>query len=240
MTKPFLTRQIRFFLTRPQPCPYLPGRSERKVFTHLDPLEGPDVNAILCEAGFRRSQNIVYRPACETCSECRSVRIRAQELSFSRSQKRVWKRNTDIASRDCAAEATQEQFDLLNRYLDKRHADGGMVGMRFGDYESMMGEGSAHVVITEYRERLSGELVACAINDLLPDGRSMVYSFFDPEAAHRGLGTYMILHQSRLVANEHLPHVYLGYWIAGSPKMAYKRKFAPLEVLGPEGWQALE
>jgi arginine-tRNA-protein transferase len=120
------TRQLRFFLTAPSPCPYLPGREERKVFAHLPMLEGAQVNDSLTLGGFRRSQNIAYRPACEGCAACVSARLPVSDYIFSRSERRVLARNGHLTRHIVEAEATREQFDLLRRYLVSRHAGGGM------------------------------------------------------------------------------------------------------------------
>ena len=129
MTQHFATGKLRFFLTAPSACPYLPGREERKVFAHLPLSDGPMVNDNLTQVGFRRSQNIAYRPACETCDACVSVRIPAADFALSRSHRRILKRNDDLERHLVEAEATSEQFDLLRRYLTARHADGGMADM---------------------------------------------------------------------------------------------------------------
>ena len=134
MTQHFPTRQLRFFLTAPAPCPYLPGRHERKVFAHLPLSDGANVNDALTQRGFRRSQNIAYRPACERCSACVSARIPAAEYVFSRSERRVLARNEGLRRHVVEAEATLEQFELLRRYLSARHPGGGMAEMGWPDF----------------------------------------------------------------------------------------------------------
>ena len=243
MTHHFATRQLRFFLTAPSPCPYLPGRDERKVFTHLPLADGASVNDALTQIGFRRSQNIAYRPACEACEACVSARIPVGAYPFSRSERRVLERSADISRQLVEAEATVEQFDLLRRYLLARHAEGGMADMTWPDYVAMVEDTAARTHLIEYRMASTddgpGDLVACVLVDVLTDGLSLVYSFYDPTLAKRSLGSFIILDhivQAQLAA---LPYVYLGYWVSGSQKMAYKARFRPIEVLRLGGWTAM-
>ncbi|XBQ15870.1 MAG: arginyltransferase [Oceanicaulis sp.] len=238
MTRPFAAKQLPFFLTAPSPCPYLPGRMERKVFTKLELGDGPALNDALTHAGFRRSQSILYRPACERCSACRSARIPVSEFKASKSQKRAIKRNADLLRLPRHAEATPEQFALLTRYLEMRHGDGDMAGMDFFDFAGMIEEGAQRTEIVEYRDA-DGALVAAVLADRLADGWSLVYSFFEPELPARSLGAYIILDHVERARAEGLPYVYLGYWVQGSPKMEYKARYRPLEILEPAGWRRL-
>ncbi len=240
MTQHFPTRQLRFFLTAPSPCPYLPGREERKVFAHLPLLDGAIVNDSLTQGGFRRSQNIAYRPACESCAACVSARLPVGDYVFSRSERRALARNRDFERHVVEAEATIEQFDLLRRYLTSRHAGGGMADMTWPDYVAMVEDTAVRTHMVEYRSRTAdggpGELVACALVDQLSDGLSLVYSFFDPGFERNSLGSFVILDHLIQAGLMELPYVYLGYWVQGSQKMDYKAKFSPLEVLRPHGW----
>ena len=243
MTQHFATRQLRFFLTAPSPCPYLPGRDERKVFAHLPLTEGASVNDALTQVGFRRSQNIAYRPACEACDACISARIPARDYPFSRSEKRVLDRNGDLVRYLVEAEATLEQFELLRRYLAARHAEGGMADMTWHDYVAMVEDTAVRTHLIEYRtvsvDGGPGDLAACALVDVLSDGLSLVYSFYDPDLARKSPGSFIILDHVVQAASAGLPYVYLGYWVSGSEKMAYKARFTPLEVLKPGGWRLL-
>jgi arginine-tRNA-protein transferase len=236
-------RVPQFFLTPGGPCPYLPGRTERKVFARLTGALAQPLNEALTHSGFRRSQSIAYRPACEGCSACVSVRIIADEMEFSRGQKRILKRNNDLVRTEVEAEATREQFALLRTYLDSRHAGGGMSDMGLFDYVAMVEETPVNTHIIEYRRRgedgQPGALVACALSDVLRDGLSMVYSFFHPGEDARSLGTHMILDHVRAAQMRSGKHVYLGYWVQGSEKMDYKARFRPMEALGREGWERL-
>ena len=243
MTHHFATRQLRFYLTAPSPCPYLPGREERKVFAHLPLNDGAAVNDSLTQVGFRRSQNIAYRPACDGCDACVSARIPVDGYPLARSEKRVLDRNDDLERHLVEAEATMEQFELLRRYLGARHAGGGMAEMTWPDYVAMVEDTAVRTHLIEYRspseDRGPGELIACVLVDILHDGLSLVYSFYDPARSRRSLGSFIILDHVRQAQAAALAFVYLGYWVSGSVKMDYKSRFNPLEVLKPGGWRLL-
>ena len=243
MTQHFPTRQLRFFLTAPSPCPYLPGREERKVLAHLPLLDGAIVNDSLTQGGFRRSQNIAYRPACEACTACTSARLPVIDYRFSRSERKALAANRDLSRHVVEAEATLEQFELLRRYLTTRHPGGGMADMGWPDYVAMVEDTAVRTHLVEYRlagqDGGPGDLIACALVDQLIDGLSLVYSFYDPDMVRRSLGTFMILDHVDQAANAGLPYVYLGYWVRGSEKMDYKARFSPIEILRPMGWSLM-
>ncbi len=240
MTQHFPTRQIRFFLTAPSPCPYLPDRFERKVFAHLPLSDGANVNDSLTQVGFRRSQNIAYRPACEACAACVSARIPVADYGFSRSERKTLARNEDVERSVVEAEATMEQFDLLRRYLMARHAAGGMAEMAWPDYVAMVEDTAVRTHVIEYRIKARdggpGDLIACALVDVMSDGLSLVYSYYDPTLTRRSLGSFVILDHVVQAGLAPVPYVYLGYWVRGSAKMAYKVRFSPIELLRPDGW----
>ena len=240
------TQSPQFFLTAPSPCPYIEGQFERKVFTHLVGDKAPELNDLLTQGGFRRSQNIAYRPACENCRACISVRILAGEFKPTRNMKRVMQRNSDLVGAMHDAEPTTEQYSLFRSYLDSRHRKGGMSDMTVLDYAMMVEDTHVTTKIVEYRRRGPdtfitgkgvGELIAVALTDQMSDGLSMVYSYFSPEFEDRSLGTFMILDHIARARAAGLPHVYLGYWVNGSRKMNYKVRFTPQEHLGPKGWE---
>lgn len=239
MTKPLSNAQLRFFLTSPTPCAYLPGRSERKVFTALEGADAAAIGDTLAQFGFRRSQTIAYRPACEGCDACVSVRIPAQAFVFSRRWRKVLARNADLVAQAAAPIATHEQFALFDRYLRARHEGGGMAGMRAIDYASMVEDSAARTRLVEYRTA-AGVLIAAALVDVLSDGVSLVYSFYDPGLGDRSLGSFVVLDHVRRVREAGLGYVYLGYWVRGSEKMEYKAGFRPLEVLRRGGWRAFD
>ncbi len=235
-----------FYVTASAPCPYLSGKRERKVFSYLDGPDASSTNALLTRRGFRRSQNIIYLPACEGCSACVPVRIVVDDFELTRSRKRNIVKNADLARRMAAPRATGEQFSVLRGYLDSRHGDGGMSEMTVLDYAAMVEETAVDTMIVEYRAP-SGEpneddtrLVGAALTDRLTDGLSMVYSFFEPDDADRSLGRFMIQDHVSLARDLGLPYVYLGYWVEGSPKMQYKADFQPLEKLTATGWVRMD
>ena len=243
MTAP--VRFPRFFVTSPAPCPYLEGKTERKVFTELNGTHAEPLNDALSRIGFRRSQNVAYRPSCADCRACVSVRVVADEFQPSSSQKRTMKRNRDLITTECRPWATAEQFALLQRYLSHRHPGGGMAAMDEVDYADMVEHTSVDSVVVEYREPnedgTPGKLVAACLTDRQGDGLSMIYSFYDPDLADRsGLGNYVILDHIARAAEDGLPFVYLGYWVEGSDRMQYKVRYRPLEQLGPDGWSRME
>lgn len=241
MTRPFPTKNLRFYLTAPSPCPYLPDRRERKVFTGLEGPDAASVNDSLTHAGFRRSQNIAYRPACETCDACVSARVVCGQFKPSRRWRKIITRNQDLSRHLRPGEATEEQFWLLRRYLLSRHGEGGMSDMTLLDYAAMVEESAVRTHIIEYRYTApgadQGELAACALVDVLRDGLSLVYSFFDTRDAKRSLGSYLILDHIAQAQAAGFPHLYLGYWVNGSEKMAYKAQFQPIEVLRGGAWR---
>jgi leucyl-tRNA---protein transferase len=238
-----------FYLTAPSPCPYLAGQEERKVFTHLVGERAPELNNILTHGGFRRSQSIAYRPACEGCRACVSVRVAVDDFRPTRGMRRIAKRNADIAGEMRVAVPTSEQYSIFRAYLDSRHRDGGMADMTVLDYAMMVEDSHIETRVIEYRrkksggsgvKRSAGDLVAVALTDVLGDGLSMVYSFFEPDEAARSLGTLMVLDHIARAQRMGLAYVYLGYWVSGSRKMDYKSRFRPQERLMPDGWVRVE
>ncbi len=230
------------FLTAAMPCPYLPDRIERKLFTHLSGRRASMLHHLLSDNGFRRSQNLIYRPACEGCNACQSVRIVAGQFAPNKRFRRVRRANSDLSVTVQPPVATLEQYELFKRYLDARHEGGGMTQMSYQDYEYMVEDTPVQSVLVEYRfADLPGQpLVAVALTDVMPNGLSMVYSFYDPDLAYRSLGTFLILDHIEQVRSAGLSYVYLGYWVPTSPKMAYKGDYRPLEVqCGAQGWQPL-
>ncbi|MXO89514.1 arginyltransferase [Pontixanthobacter aquaemixtae] len=242
MTAP--VRFPRFFVTTPAPCPYLPGKSERKVFTELKGDNADQLNEALGRIGFRRSQTVAYRPSCADCNACVSVRVVADEFTPSSTQRRNLRRNGDLVATECRPWATEEQFELLQRYLGVRHPGGGMASMDETDYADMVEHTPVSSYVIEYREPSDGEepgrLVGACLTDRQGDGLSMIYSFYDPEHESRsGLGNYIILEHIRRAAEQGLAYAYLGYWVEGSDRMRYKVRYRPLERLTREGWRRL-
>lgn len=228
-----------FHRTASLPCPYVAGKIERKVVTHLAGHEAQTLFDELSRAGFRRSHHLAYRPACPSCRGCVPVRVDAAAFRWSANLRRVRARNADLAVRELPAHATSEQFRLFVRYQRWRHAGSDMADMTYGDYRAMVEDTPVMTRMIEFRDA-SGALVAGCLADRMDDGYSAVYSFYDPEEAGRSLGTFAILWLIQRARALGLPWVYLGYWIAESRKMAYKIRFRPLEALGPDGWSRFE
>ena len=235
-----------FYVTAPQPCPYLPGRLERKLFTHLTHDKPTELVDRLLTTGFRRSQNIAYVPYCEGCQACVSVRVLVNEFQPDKSMRRVQSRNCRLVARRMGPQPTPEQYRLFRSYIDARHSDGGMADMTVFDYRMMVEDTVIETFLTEYRERPvdpadedfdNWPLKAVALCDRLSDGVSMVYSYYDPADSNMSLGTYMILEHIAFARRIGLPYLYLGYWIDGSRKMSYKTRFHPQERLGPDRWE---
>ncbi len=229
-----------FYVTAPQPCPYLEGRMERKLFTALQGEAATKLNDSLSKQGFRRSQNVLYRPSCTDCSACMSARIRVADFAPSRSQKRVAKRNARFSRRATSPWATEAQYDLFRDYLNSRHATGGMADMDMFEFAAMVEETPIRTRLIEYTDPTAANaLSATCLTDVLDDGLSLVYSFFNPDLDKDSLGTFIILDHIAIARDLGLPYVYLGYWVPGSPKMGYKAKFAGLEVFDGNAWAPL-
>ena len=243
MTAPF--RFPRFFVTSPSPCPYLPGRQERKVFTELSGPHAAELNDALGRIGFRRSQGVAYRPSCAGCTACVSVRVVAPAWAPNASQRKLLKRLADVEVTACRPWATDEQYQLLRRYLASRHPGGGMAAMDEDDFADMVEHSPVNSVMLEYREPTvdgrRGKLIGACLTDRQADGLSMIYSFFaaDEEDQRPGLGNFIIMDHIARARSAGLAYVYLGYWVQGSTRMAYKTRYRPIEVLGPAGWRLL-
>ena len=231
-----------FYVTAPQPCPYLAGRMERKLFTALQGEHAQKLNDALSKQGFRRSQNVLYRPSCAECSACLSARIRVMDFAPNRTQRKILKRNATLQRNATSPWATEDQYALFRRYLDDRHADGGMADMDIFEFAAMIEETPIRSRVIEYsRPPEAGErgrpLAAVCLTDVFDDGLSMVYSFYDPALKDRSLGTHLILDHVEIAREAGLPYVYLGYWMPGSPKMGYKAGFSALEIYKHGAWQ---
>jgi len=231
-----------FYVTAPQPCPYLEGRMERKLFTALQGEHAQKLNDTLSKQGFRRSQNVLYRPSCAECSACLSARIRVADFMPSRTQGRLLRKNRDLRRNATSPWATEDQFALFRRYLDNRHAQGGMADMDIFEFAAMIEETPIRSRVIEYTRPAGPEqdnrpLAAVCLTDVFDDGLSMVYSFYDPDMTPRSLGTYLILDHVEIAREAGLSYVYLGYWVPGSSKMGYKAGFSALEIYKGGRWQ---
>ena len=231
-----------FYVTAPQPCPYLEGRMERKLFTALQGDQAQRLNDSLSKQGFRRSQNVLYRPSCAECSACLSARIRVADFKPSRTQRKIMKKAAHLRRNATSPWATEDQFSLFRRYLDARHADGGMADMDVFEFAAMIEETPIKSRVIEYTRAAGpgerGRPLACvALTDVFDDGLSMVYSFYDPDMIELSLGTFAILDHIAIAKEAGLPYVYLGYWVPGSRKMGYKAGFSALEIFKHGAWQ---
>lgn len=215
---------------------------ERKVFTELKDKNAEGLHESMAKIGFRRSQDIAYRPSCEDCSQCKSVRVPVNDFRPNKTQKRLIKINSDIITRKKDNIATEEHYELLSAYLANRHSDGGMANMTFDEYVNMVEMSTINTCLFEYRlpsiNNKIGKLIGLTLTDIMTDSISMVYSFYDvgDECKKRSLGTYIILDHIAWARLSELNHVYLGYWVENSAKMSYKKNFHPLEILEPDGW----
>lgn len=230
-----------FYVTAPQSCPYLEGRRERKLFTALQGDHAALLNDSLSKQGFRRSQNVLYRPSCADCSACLSARIRVDGFNPSKTQKRTINKNKDLERLATSPWATEEQYELFRDYLSIRHADGGMADMDIFEFAAMIEETPVKSRVIEYWDRSGpcSELVATCLTDVLDDGLSLVYSFYTPDLPKNSLGTYMILDHVKIAQEAGLPYVYLGYWVPGSTKMGYKAHFDNLEIFRNGKWEPI-
>ena len=216
------------------------------MFTELTGPHANELNDALGRIGFRRSQGVAYRPSCAGCTACVSVRVVTDEFLPNATQRKLLKRLGDIEVTACKAWATDEQFQLLRRYLGTRHPGGGMAGMDEDDYADMIEHSPVNSVIVEYREPsvdgARGRLIGACLTDRQADGLSMIYSFFaaDEEASRPGLGNFIIMDHILRARDAGLAYVYLGYWVKGSQRMAYKTRYRPIEMLGPTGWRLLD
>ena len=221
---------------------------ERKLFTALQGDTSEKLNNALSKQGFRRSQNVLYRPSCADCSACLSARIRVADFVPSKSQKRVAKKNNTLTRAASSPWATEAQYALFRDYLDSRHATGGMADMDLFEFAAMVEETPIRTRLIEYRDAEPTAIIsddpyeglrAVCLTDVLDDGLSMVYSFFAPELMKNSLGTYLILDHIQIARELDLPYVYLGYWVPGSDKMGYKANFKGVEIFRGGEWAPL-
>jgi arginine-tRNA-protein transferase len=227
-----------FYTTAPLPCPYVSGRTERKVVTEITGAESERLHDRLSRAGFRRSHNIAYAPVCPGCNACIPIRVPVAEFQPDRTQRRIQKANAGVEGFEAQPRATAEQFHLFQRYQQARHHDGDMAAMSFYDYRAMVEDTPIDTFIAEFRDA-DDRLVGACLTDRLGDGLSAVYSFFAPDQERRSLGSYTILWLIERARRAGLPYVYLGYWVPESRKMAYKARFRPSEILAGGSWRIL-
>ncbi|MGB9430313.1 MAG: arginyltransferase [Gammaproteobacteria bacterium] len=226
---------LSLFLSPEHPCAYLPGQIARTIF--LDPRIASQNQAYsaLLQQGFRRSGAYLYRPGCKQCHACVPLRIPVRDFQPDRGQRRVWRRNRDIDVRLRPAEFAPEHFALYQRYMSWKHSDSDMDQSSPSDYAGFLLEHGSRTFLAEMR--LGDTLAAVAVVDAPDNALSAVYTFYTPEWPRRSLGTFAVLWEISEAHRRGLEWLYLGYWIAVSPKMAYKSSFMPFEKLTPNGWQ---
>ncbi len=227
-----------FYTTAPLPCPYVPGRTERKIVTELTGADAEALHDRLSRAGFRRSHNIAYAPVCPGCRSCVPIRIQVGGFSLNRTLRRIAKANAAVEGFEVPPRATPEQFALFQRYQQARHGDGDMATMGFYDYRAMVEDTPIETLVIEFRDP-DDRLIGACLADRLSDGLSAVYSYFDPALTGRSLGTWAILWLVSRAERLGLPYVYLGYWVPESRKMAYKARFRNSEILSGGAWRRL-
>lgn len=230
-------RTIRLLLSQEHECGYLPALSARSAFVDpAFPLSAERYGAFLAQ-GFRRSGGYVYRPLCRDCDACRPVRIPIKQFQPNRIQRRTLRANAEL-DLHVARRLDQEHFLLYRRYLESRHPNGGMDPQNANAFYDFL---DAHWSKTDFWEfREAGRLLILCVVDHVPDGLSAVYTCFEPDVPRRSLGTFAILRQIEEARAAALDYLYLGYWVAGSRKMDYKRRFQPLEILTASGWKNTE
>jgi arginine-tRNA-protein transferase len=230
--------RVRLFQTLPHACGYFHARTAQNLV--LDPAapDLPKLYALSLTRGFRRAGGHVYHPHCPNCRACEPCRIDVAAFAPNRSQRRCLARNRELEWAECEPGLTPERHELYARYLRVRHPGGGMDAASDEDFGEFLSAPWSPTTFVEFR--LHGKLVAVAVTDVCSTGLSAVYTFFDPDLPQRGLGTYAILRQVELARTRGLPYVYLGYWIAGHPKMGYKSHFLGLQILGADGWVPIE
>lgn len=230
------TFALRFYQTLPHACSYLDEQEATTLF--LDPQQTitAEVYDTLTQLGFRRSGQHLYRPHCDTCNACKSVRVRVAEFKPSRQQRRTLKNNQDLSWKFLPTHFTAEHYQLYEKYINNRHADGDMYPASEEQFRSFLLVDKDWGNLVEFRDP-SGKLLAVAAVDKLNDGLSAIYTFFDPEEKHRSLGVFAVLWQLQQAALMQLPYVYLGYWIRDCRKMNYKQAYQPLEIFEQQQWQ---
>ena len=228
---------LQLYLTAPYPCSYLPGREARSQVATPAFLITPKVYTELVQRGFRRSGTFTYRPRCDGCQQCVPVRVVVDEFHPARAQRRSWQRHHDLRVEILPLQDKAEYFTLYQRYQRARHSDGGMAEDTPEQYRNFLLQSHVDSLLVEFRE--GAELRMASVIDVLDDGLSAVYTFYDPDIAQASFGTFNVLWQIELCRKLQLPYLYLGYWIRASRKMAYKANFAPLQALRDGEWNTL-
>lgn len=232
----FKNNNIVFYKTQPSPCPYLPNRYETKILTNLNDPHAEYLYSGLINIGFRRSQTIAYKPMCQNCHACQSIRIIVQDFFPNKTQKRILKKNQNLYRKIVPPHLKHTHYTLYKSYMNQRHTDEEMAKMTFDDIQAMVEQTTIDTVIVEYYHKDTDELQGWVITDLTQNGPSMVYSVFSPAYEKHSLGTYAILNHIDFATELGMPYLYLGYWIQECQKMMYKTNFTPYELLKDMTW----
>lgn len=229
---------IKFFVTPPHDCSYLPDQQATTLFVDPDLTIDQNIYSDLSELGFRRSGSYVYRPHCEECNACIPIRVLTQEFDMRRRHRRIWKANRDLTITLLPPRYTDEIYQLYHRYISEKHRDGDMYPPNQEQFESFLLKNWSHTHFAEMRDK-TGALIAVAVTDRLKNGLSAVYTFYDPSQDHRSLGTFSILWQIEYAKTQWLPHLFIGYWIKDCRKMNYKNQFKPMEMYLNHRWERI-
>lgn len=230
-----MSDRLQLFKTQPDKCGYLDGLQSQNLVVDPDVVPDRSLQTLLANAGFRRSGNMLYRPNCPSCQACMATRIPTELFAPSRRQKRVLKKNADLTVHAVEPQYSAEHYQLFERYLKTRHADGGMDDTSEQGYRSFLLGDWSQTILLEIRNPDS-RLLAVAVTDVLDNGLSAVYTFFDPDESQRSLGSFAILSQIQRASDEGLEWLYMGYWVAECQKMSYKTEYQPLHVLTGSSW----
>ena len=224
-------------LVEPHECSYLPDQMANSIFIDPTTIPGWGQYSQLSRAGFRRSGTHFYRPNCPDCNACKSSRVLAGQFTASRRFKRILKRNADLSAILKPAHFSDEHYELFQRYIHQRHQDGDMYPTSEQQFRDFLCSEQDYAYFVEFR--LEGRLIACSVIDVLDDGISAIYTYFDPAEEKRSLGTLAVLWQIGYAQQVGLTYVYLGYWIKNCQKMRYKDQYQPLELFIDDNWQPL-
>lgn len=235
---PFIETQLRFYMTVPHDCSYLKDHTATTLFLDPEQPVNQHIYNLLTLVGFRRSGKHLYRPNCKGCNACVSVRVPTESFQLKRKHRKTLNRNKDLSVKVIPARFVPEHYDLYERYINERHADGDMYPPTEDQYRSFLTLDKSFCQLVEFRDP-SGKLVAVSAMDTLNHGISAIYTFFDPDQPRRSLGVFVVLWLILHARYNHLPFVYLGYWIESCSKMNYKTEYQPLEQLKDNHWYPL-
>ena len=239
MNKPLnIINNLIFQESSSRPCPYIPGKKEHLLFTDLTKFININVIENLTKKGFRRSENIFYKPNCKKCNACLSTRIKVKKFIYSSSFKRILNKNQNLKKKILNPKSNQNHYKLFQKYLKSKHSNGEMKKMSYLDYRTMIEVTPTKTKILELYN--DNQLIGAILFDLYKNSLSAIYSYYDPEYKKKSLGTFLILNLIKLAKKQNKDYLYLGYYIEKCKKMSYKSKFEPLEILINNKWKIFE